>query len=63
MQRLSKYILTVVVGLLAFATAGHAQFKEEAFTQNYNEPGTYNPADTTEKLFSFKEYFGTLRIN
>ena len=60
MQRLSKYILTVVVGLLAFATAGHAQFKEEAFTQNYNEPGTYNPADTTEKMFSFKEYFGGL---
>lgn len=60
MQRLSKYIMTVVVGLLAFATAGHAQFKEEAFTQNYNEPGTSNPADTTEKLFSFKEYFGGL---
>ncbi len=60
MQKLAKYMLTAVVGLLAFATAGHAQFKEEAFTQNYNEPGTSNPADSTDKIFSFKEYFGGL---
>lgn len=60
MQKLSKYILTLVVGLIGFAGISHAQFKEEAFTQTYNEPGTSNPADTTAKLFSFKEYFGAL---
>ena len=47
-------------GLMCFAVSSHAQFKEEAFQQSYNEEGTYNPADTTAKLFSFKEYFGGL---
>ena len=55
-----RYILTMFAGLMCFAVSSHAQFKEEAFQQTYNEEGTYNPADTTAKLFSFKEYFGGL---
>lgn len=60
MQKLLKYILTLVVGMLCFATLGHAQFKEDPFKQTYNEEGTYNPADTADRLFSMKEYIGGL---
>lgn len=60
-RHLLKYILATIVGLLGFTQIGHAQFKEEAFTQTYNEhPDTTGRADTTDKLFSFKEYFGGL---
>ena len=60
MQKLLKYILTLVVGMLCFATLGHAQFKEDPFQQTYNEEGTYNPADTSDRFFSMKEYIGGL---
>ena len=60
MLKLTKHILTLIAGMLCFATLGHAQFKEEPFKQTYNEEGTYNPADTADRLFSFKEYIGGL---
>ncbi len=59
-KKIIKYILLMIAGLTGFAVSSHAQFKEEAFKQTYNEEGTYNPADTTEKLFSVKEYIGGL---
>ena len=37
-----------------------AQFKTEAFTQQYNDDPTAS-ADSTDRLFSLKEYFGGLR--
>ena len=36
-----------------------AQFKEEAFTQQYNDDAAAD-SDSTDVLFSFKEYFGGL---
>ena len=55
-------IILVILGLTAFATRSQAQFKEEAFTQNYNEPNdTTARTDTTSKLFSFKQFFGGLQ--
>ena len=51
----------LIAGLTCFAVSSHAQFKEEAFKQTYNEPGTYNPADTAAKIFSVKEYIGGLK--
>jgi hypothetical protein len=60
MKKLLKYIMTVVVAITGFTATCHAQFKEEAFQQTYNEEGTYNPADTADRLFSFKEYIGGL---
>ena len=43
-------------------TNADAQFKEEAFTQTYNDTSVHNTAaaDTADKLFSFKELFGGL---
>ena len=60
MKRLLKYILAVAVAVAGFTATCHAQFKEEAFQQTYNEEGTYNPRDTADRLFSFKEYIGGL---
>ena len=56
-----RYLTAVLFCLVFFAQRSDAQFKEGAFTQNYNEPGdTTGRSDTTEKMFSFKEFFGGL---
>ena len=56
-----KYIIVTVLCLVAFSQRSDAQFKEGAFTQNYNEPGdTTSTSDSVAKLFSFKEFFGGL---
>ena len=61
MHRRHIFILSIVFCLVAFATETRAQFREEAFSQTYNEPGdTTSVRDTADKLFSFKEYFGGL---
>lgn len=60
-KRIIIYIVSLIVCLVAFSHQARAQFKSEAFKQTYNEPGdTLSASDTTEKLFSFKEYFGGL---
>ena len=56
-RRIRLYILAFIVFLTGFAVDGKAQFKEEAFQQNYNEKGDSTAvADTADKLFSFKEW-------
>lgn len=58
---LLKYLVAIIFCLFFFAQRSDAQFKEDAFTQNYNEPGdTLSQSDTVTKLFSFKEFFGGL---
>lgn len=53
------FFVSLTVCLLGSCRLSYAQFKEQAFTQNYNEPGSSNSSqkDTTDKLFSFKELF------
>jgi len=51
-------LLTVLSFVLAFSVNSGAQFKKDAFTQNYNDKS--EAADSTDKLFTFKEYFGGL---
>lgn len=59
--RLFKYIATILFCTLFFVQKSDAQFKEGAFTQNYNESSdTTATADSVDKLFSFKEFFGGL---
>ena len=56
-----KYILPILLSLFLFAQRSNAQFKEGAFTQNYNEASDTTAAgDSVAKLFSFKEYIGGL---
>ena len=51
--------LSVILFLL-LALSASAQFKSEAFTQSYNDDKT-NPNDSTDVLFSFKDYFQGLK--
>ena len=48
--------LAVLFCLLLAPWTALAQFKEEAFSQNYNTDGTA-PQDSVEALFSLKQYF------
>lgn len=60
-KKIHRYIFTLIVCLAGFSIDGNAQFKEKAFTQNYNEPGdSTSRSDTADQLFSFKELFGGL---
>lgn len=60
-NRFLAYFITFTVGLLCFAGLSHAQFKEDIYAQDPNtEPSASSPADTTSKIFSFKEFFGGL---
>lgn len=59
-NRFLTYLITFTVGLLCFAGAGHAQFKEDIYAQDPDiKPSASSKADTS-KTFSFKEYFGGL---
>lgn len=56
-----KYLfkLTAVVAVLfLFSVNASAQFKEEAFTQNYNDQNDTTARDSTDAAFTFKEFFG-----
>lgn len=58
-----KYIIHIalLISCLCFcAINADAQFREEAFTQTYNETDSTAVADTADKLFTFKELFGGL---
>ena len=56
-----KYLAAVIFCLVFFAQRSDAQFKEGAFTQNYNDPSdTTGRRDSVEKMFSLKEYIGGL---
>ncbi len=60
-KAVSKYIIAVAFCLIFFAQRSDAQFKEGAFTQNYNEStDSTSRTDTVDKMFSFKEFFGGL---
>ena len=59
MKNFRRILLMLGLSLL-FAAEASAQFKEDAFTQSYNDPAdSLNvQKDSTDTLFSFKEYFG-----
>ena len=56
-KRLIRYITVLIICMTGFAVKGNAQFKEEAFSQTYNEVDSTAVADTSAQLFSFKELF------
>ena len=60
MERTIRKILIAVILMTAFSICADAQFKEKAFTQTYNDTTQTNTAqaDTSDKMFSFKELFG-----
>ena len=58
MRQAFPYIVLVAAVLFARPVACDAQFRKEAFTQNYND-NTQAP-DSSAALFSFKEFYGGL---
>ncbi|MGM9748038.1 MAG: DUF5683 domain-containing protein [Candidatus Cryptobacteroides sp.] len=58
-DKILRYILPILLSVLLSQTEAFAQFREQAFTQTYNEKADSTArADTSDKLFSFKELFG-----
>ncbi|MDE6871617.1 MAG: hypothetical protein K2J62_05785 [Bacteroidales bacterium] len=59
MKKCLIYISVLASAFMAFSLNADAQFREEAFTQTYNEPNdTTFSKDTSDKMFSFQELFG-----
>ncbi len=54
-----KKLFVILLLLLGVQFAAKAQFRQEAFSQNYADSTDKEQADSS-KLFSFKEYFGGL---
>ena len=54
-----KYLFILAL-LCAPVVSSRAQFKKEAFSQNYSNDADSTLRDTTDVLFSFKDYFGGL---
>ena len=57
-MRRPAYIIVFLLLMLLPSLRSRAPFKEEAFTQQYNDDVDSLGRDTTDVLFSFKEYFG-----
>ncbi len=59
-KQITRYIFMIVFFLTGFALNSEAQFKEEAFSQSYNNPNDTTSTNDSSALFSVKEYFGGL---
>lgn len=58
MTKLLRYFLILLPPVLLFSPDIRAQFKEEAFRQNYIDEKDTTARDSTDALFTFKEFFG-----
>lgn len=59
--RFFQILTASLVCLLVFSFSARGQFREEAFTQNYNDQADTTARDSTDAAFTFKEYFGGIR--
>lgn len=59
MRSCRSYLLLTVLLFALSAPLARCQFRSDAFTQSYNDDKA-NQKDSTDKMFSFKEYFGAL---
>ena len=55
-MKLKRVISALLLGTLLCLNA-QAQFKEDAFSQSYADPGDTTARDTTDRFFSAKEYW------
>ena len=57
-----RFGILICLGLLLLAILpARGQFREEAFSQQYNDDADTLGRDSTDVMFSFKDYFGGLR--
>lgn len=61
MHQLYRYIIVAAILLAASCVSASAQFRRDAFSQNYSDVADTLGRDSTDVLFSFKEYFGGLK--
>ena len=61
MRKFFGILLCATFFLLTTGTNLRAQFREEAFSQQYNDDADTLGRDSTDVMFSFKDYFGGLR--
>lgn len=57
MMKLLRKIALLIVCTTGFSICANAQFKEQAFTQNYNDVNDTTMADSTASMFSIKQFF------
>lgn len=57
-RRIFQISLLLAILFIAFPDGAMAQFREEAFTQNYNDQNDTTARDSTDAAFTFKEFFG-----
>lgn len=68
MKGLFVKIFIITAFMTAFSFAAQAQFKEDAFTQQYNDTTKTSQKDTVDQMWTFREFFrgishkDTLRI-
>lgn len=58
MTRTLKKIILLIIAATAFSASMNGQFKEEAFSQNYDSSNTPSQTDSVDTMFSFAEFFG-----
>lgn len=61
LRRFFQFVPILLACLAAFQENAFGQFKEEAFTQNYNDRNDTTARDSTDSAFTFGEYFGGIR--
>ena len=60
-KKIIIFLCACIVGIFCNASFSHAQFKEDIYATDPNiKPSAGSQTDTTQKLFSFKEYIGGL---
>ncbi len=60
MGKFLRYAIVLLVCLTGLSFRASAQFKEQAFTQSYNDADSTSTTDTSASMFSFREMFGGL---
>lgn len=60
MNHFYRKLVLALLPLIAFSLNAMAQFKEEAFKQSYVDARDTTGRDSTDAMFTFKEYFGGL---
>lgn len=58
MTKFLRYFLILILPLSSLSSNLRAQFKEEAFRQSYVDENDTTARDSTDAMFTFKEFFG-----
>lgn len=60
MRKCLRYFILIIPFIYVFSFKSNAQFKEKAFKQSYVDKRDTSGRDSTDAMFTFKEFFGGL---